>query len=213
MCCTWAARYITPNGRRRILGSFVHGSMADALPLAVGAQVSHPGRQVVSFSGDGGLAMLLGELLTVRTHALPIKVVVFDNSSLGMVRLEMLVAGDPPFGTDHDHVDFAAIAAAMGVHARRVTEPGDLREAARDVFAHDGPALLHVVTTADALEVPTHVTPAEARGFALAVGRTVLSGGVGGLVEMARQNLRNIPHWTYVGARGGVPTGAGVSTA
>lgn len=194
MCCTWAARYLTPNGRRRILGSFVHGSMADALPLAIGAQVSHPGRQVVALCGDGGLAMLLGELLTVRTHRLPLKVVVFDNSSLGMVRLEMLVAGDPPFETDHDQVDYAAIAAAVGFHTRRVTDPGDLEAAVVEFLAHDGPALLDVVTTPDALEVPTHLTAAEARGFALSLGRTVLDGGVGRVVELARQNLRNIPH-------------------
>ena len=108
--------------------------MANALPMAIGAQVSHPGRQVVSLSGDGGLAMLLGELLTVKTHHLPVKVVVFNNSSLGMVRLEMLVAGDPPFETDHDQVDYAAIAAAAGFFTRRVTEPGDLRGAAKAVF-------------------------------------------------------------------------------
>jgi len=193
MTCTWTARYLTPNGRRRLLGSFVHGSMANALPMAIGAQVSNPGRQVVSLSGDGGLGMLMGELLTVKTHNLPVKVVVFNNSSLGMVRLEMLVAGDPPFETDHDQVDFAAIAAGAGFLTRRVIEPGDLRKAAKEVFAHDGPALLDVVTTPDALEVPTHVTPAEARGFALSLGKVVLGGGVGKIAELARLNLRNIP--------------------
>ncbi|GIF23802.1 pyruvate dehydrogenase (quinone) [Actinoplanes tereljensis] len=193
MCCTWAARYLTPNGRRRVLGSFVHGSMANALPMAIGAQVAQPGRQVISFSGDGGLAMLLGELLTVKTHALPTKIVVFNNSSLGMVRLEMLVAGDPPFETDHDAVDYAAIAAPMGFHTRRVTDPADLRAAVAEILAHDGPALLDVVTTKDALEVPSHVTVAEARGFALALGKTVLSGGVGEVLRLAETNVRNIP--------------------
>jgi len=193
MCCTWSARYITPNGQRRLIGSFVHGSMANALPMAIGAQVSHPGRQVVSLSGDGGLAMLLGELLTVKTHQLPIKVVVFNNSSLGMVRLEMLVAGDPPFETDHDPVDYAAIASAAGFLTRRVVEPGDLDAAAAEVFAHEGPALLDVVTTPDALEVPTHITVEEARGFALSLGKIVLDGGIGEAVNMARLNLRNIP--------------------
>jgi pyruvate dehydrogenase (quinone) len=193
MCCTWTARYITPNGRRRLLGSFVHGSMANALPMAVGAQVAHPGRQVISLSGDGGLAMLLGELLTVKTHHLPVKVVVFNNSSLGMVRLEMMVAGDPPFGTDHDQVDFAAIAAGAGFFTWRVTKPGELRDAAQAVFAHDGPALLDVVTTPDALEVPSHITAEEARGFALSLGKMVLGGGVGQVAELARRNVRNIP--------------------
>jgi hypothetical protein len=125
MCCTWTARYLTPNGRRHLLGSFVHGSMANALPMAIGAQISHPGRQVISLSGDGGLAMLLGELLTMKTHRLPIKIVVFNNSSLGMVRLEMMVAGDPPFETDHDPVNYAAIAAAAGFHTKHVTDPAN----------------------------------------------------------------------------------------
>jgi pyruvate dehydrogenase (quinone) len=193
MCCTWTARYIMPNGSRRLLGSWVHGSMANALPMAIGAQVSHPDRQVVSLSGDGGLAMLLGELLTAKTHHLPVKVVVFNNSSLGMVRLEMMAAGDPPFETDHDQVDYAAIAAAAGFHTRRVTEPGDLESAAADVFSHDGPALLDVVTTADALEVPSHIRAEDARGFALTVGKMVLTGGVGELLDIARLNVRNIP--------------------
>jgi pyruvate dehydrogenase (quinone) len=161
--------------------------------MAIGAQVSHPGRQVVSLSGDGGLAMLLGELLTVKTHRLPVKVVVFNNSSLGMVRLEMMVAGDPPFETDHDHVDYGAIAAAAGFYTRHVAEPGDLADAARAVFAHDGPALLDVVTTADALEVPSHITAGEARGFALSLGKVVLTGGVGEVASLARLNVRNIP--------------------
>lgn len=193
MCCTWSARYLTPNGQRRLIGSFAHGSMANALPMAIGAQVSHPGRQVVSLSGDGGLAMLLGELLTVKTHHLPIKVVVFNNSSLDMVRLEMLVAGDPPFETDHDEVDYAAIAAAAGFLTRRVTEPDDLEGAAAEVFAHDGPALLDVVTTPDALEVPSHITLEETKGFALSLGKIVLEGGIGDILHVARLNLRNIP--------------------
>jgi pyruvate dehydrogenase (quinone) len=193
MCCTWMARYLTPNGQRRLIGSFNHGSMANALPMAIGAQLSHPERQVVSVSGDGGLAMLLGELLTVITHHLPVKVVVYNNASLDMVRLEMLVAGDPPFETDHDPVDYAAIASAAGFLTRRVVEPGDLDAAAKEVFAHDGPALLDVVTTPDALEVPTHITVAESKGFALSLTKIALEGGIGELVNMARLNLRNIP--------------------
>jgi pyruvate dehydrogenase (quinone) len=193
MSCTWAARYLTPNGRRRMIGSWVHGSMANALPMAIGAQLAYPGRQVVSLSGDGGLAMLMGELLTVKTHRLPVKVIVFNNSSLGMVRLEMMVAGDPPFETDHDEVDFAAIAAAAGFHTRRVTDPHDLPEAVRDIFSADGPALLDVVTDPDALEVPSHITATEAKGFALAMGKIVLNGGLGEAISLARGNLRNIP--------------------
>ena len=193
MCCTWIARYITPNGRRRLLGSWVHGTMANALPHAIGAQFVDRQRQVISMSGDGGLAMLLGELLTVKTHRLPVKVVVFNNSSLGMVRLEMMVAGDPPFETDHDMVDFAAIARAIGFHAVRVEHPSDVRQGIRDILGHEGPALLDVVTDPNALSVPPHITGAEAKGFALSIGRTVLGGGVGNMLELARTNLRNIP--------------------
>jgi pyruvate dehydrogenase (quinone) len=193
MCCSWIARYITPNGRRKLMGSWVHGSMANALPHAIGAQVVDRERQVISMSGDGGLAMLLGELLTVRTHKLPVKVIVFNNSSLGMVRLEMMVDGEPPFETDHDSVDFAAIARAAGFHAIRVEKPDELRGALRSVLDHDGPALLDVVTDPDALEIPPHITKEEAAGFALSTGRTVLAGGVGQMLHVARSNLRNIP--------------------
>jgi len=193
MDCTWAARYLRPNGRRRMIGSWVHGSMANALPMAVGAQIAFPGRQVVSLSGDGGIAMLLGELLTVKTHRLPVKVVVFNNSSLGMVRLEMLVAGDPPFETDHDLVDYAAIAAGAGFWSRHVTAPDDLAAAVAEFFAVDGPALLDVVTDPNALEVPTHLTADEVKGFASSLTKVVLNGGVKEVVDIARSNLRNIP--------------------
>ncbi|MER7016177.1 pyruvate dehydrogenase [Saccharopolyspora sp. NPDC000359] len=193
MCNVWAARYITPNGRRRVLGSFVHGSMANALPQAIGAQIAEPERQVISMSGDGGLAMLLGDLLSLRTHRLPVKLVVFNNSSLGMVKLEMLVDGLPDFGTDHEHVDFAAIAAAAGIHSTRVEKPGEVREALADALRRPGPALVDVVTDPNALSIPPRITGDQVKGFALAVSRTVLSGGVGKMIQLARSNLRNVP--------------------
>ncbi|MER7076803.1 pyruvate dehydrogenase (quinone) [Saccharopolyspora kobensis] len=193
MCNVWAARYITPNGRRRVLGSFVHGSMANALPQAIGAQIAAPERQVISMSGDGGLAMLLGDLLSLRTHRLPVKVVVFNNSSLGMVKLEMLVDGLPDFGTDHDHVDFAAIAAAAGIYSVRVEKPGEVRDALADALRRPGPALVDVVTDPNALSIPPRITGDQVKGFALAVSRTVLSGGVGKMIQLARSNLRNVP--------------------
>ncbi|SEP52502.1 pyruvate dehydrogenase [Amycolatopsis saalfeldensis] len=193
MCNVWAARYLTPNGRRRLIGSFVHGSMANALPHAIGAQTADPGRQVVAMCGDGGLAMLLGELLTLKTHALPVKAVVFNNSSLGMVKLEMLVDGLPDFGTDHDQVDFAALAKAAGLHSRRVEKPGDVRDGIREILAHDGPAVLDVVTDPNALSIPPNITASQVRGFALAASRTVLGGGVGKMLQLAKSNLRNIP--------------------
>ena len=193
MCNVWAARYITPNGRRRVLGSYKHGSMANALPQAIGAQFAYPDRQVIAMAGDGGLAMLMGELLTLRTYQLPVKVVTFNNASLGMVKLEMLVDGLPDHGTDYDSVDFAAIAAAAGIHSTRVTDPGDVREALMTAFQHPGPALVDVVTDRNALSIPPKLTGSQVKGFALAVSRTVLSGGVGRMVQLARSNLRNIP--------------------
>jgi pyruvate dehydrogenase (quinone) len=193
MCNVWAARYLTPNGRRRVIGSFRHGSMANALPHAVGAHFAYPGRQVVSMSGDGGLSMLMGELLTVREHQVPVKVVVFNNGSLGMIRLEMMVAGYPPFQTDHGPVDYAAIAQASGLRSVRVEKPTDVREAFIDAFRDPRPVLVDVVTDPNALSIPPHITAAQVRGFALAATRTVLDGGVGKMIELARSNLRNIP--------------------
>ncbi|GAA0539372.1 pyruvate dehydrogenase [Saccharopolyspora subtropica] len=193
MCNVWAARYITPNGRRRVLGSFVHGSMANALPQAIGAQIADPDRQVISMSGDGGLSMLLGDLLSLRTHRLPVKVVVFNNSSLGMVKLEMLVDGLPDHGTDYDSVDFAALTAAAGIHSVRVEKPGDVRDALAEALGRPGPALVDVVTDPNALSIPPRITGDQVKGFALAVSRTVLSGGVGKMVQLARSNLRNVP--------------------
>jgi pyruvate dehydrogenase (quinone) len=193
MCNVWAARYITPNGRRRVIGSFRHGSMANALPHAIGAQLAYPGRQVVSMSGDGGLGMLLGELLTVAMYELPVKIVTFNNSSLGMVQLEMLVDGLPDFETGNGTFDYAAIARAAGIHSVRVEKPSDVRAGLAEALAHPGPALVDLVTDPNALSIPPHITARQVRGFALAGGKVVLAGGVGEMVDLARANLRNIP--------------------
>ena len=193
MCNVWAARYVTPNGRRRVLGSWRHGTMANAMPHAIGAQAADPTRQVISMSGDGGLAMLLGELLTVRRSGLPVKTIVFNNSSLGMVKLEMLVEGMPDYGTDHDDVDYAAVAAAMGMRSVRITDPKRLREQLADALAYDGPVLVDVVTDPDALSMPPEISLEQVAGFAKASVRTVLDGGVGKMIDMARANLRNVP--------------------
>ncbi|GAA4768060.1 pyruvate dehydrogenase [Actinomycetospora chibensis] len=193
MCNVWAARYITPTGRRRIVGSFRHGTMANALPHAIGAAVSQPGRQVVSLSGDGGLTMLMGELLTTVEQDLDLTVVAFNNGALGMIRLEMMVAGFPSFQTDHGPADLGAIAAAAGLHAVTVTDPHELRGALRAALDHRGPSLVDVRTDPNALSIPPHVTAEQVRGFALAGMRTVLAGGVGKMVDLARSNLRSIP--------------------
>jgi pyruvate dehydrogenase (quinone) len=193
MCNVWAARYLTPNGRRRVIGSFLHGAMANALPHAIGAQLAYPGRQVISMSGDGGLGMLLGELLTVSMHKLPVKIVVFNNSALGMIRLEMMVDGLPPYQTDNGDVDYAAIARAAGIHAVRIEHPADVRDGLSEALAYPGPSLVDLVTDPNALSMPPHITAAQVKGFALAAGKIVLDGGVGGMLELARANVRNIP--------------------
>ncbi|MBV9918074.1 MAG: pyruvate dehydrogenase [Solirubrobacterales bacterium] len=189
----WAARYLTPNGRRRVIGSFLHGSMANALPYAIGAQLAYPGRQVISMSGDGGLGMLLGELLTLAKHQLPVKVVLFNNRALGMIKLEMMVDGLPDHQTDNGDFDYAAIAQAAGLNGIRIEQPGDVRTGLTEALAHPGPALIDLVTDPHALSMPPHITTAQVKGFALAAGRTVLDGGVGKMVDLARANVRNIP--------------------
>ncbi|GAA4215041.1 pyruvate dehydrogenase [Actinocatenispora rupis] len=193
MCNVWAARYLTPNGKRRIIGSFSHGSMANALPQAIGVQLLDRGRQVVSMSGDGGFAMLMGDFLTLLQYELPVKVVLFDNSSLGMVELEMMVSGLPAHGTANHNPDFAAIARAAGAYGVRVTEPADVRDALREALDTPGPALVDVVTDPNALSLPPKITGEQVSGFALSMSRTVLTGGVGKALKMARSNLRNIP--------------------
>lgn len=189
----WAARYLTPNGRRRVIGSWRHGTMANALPHAIGAQVSHPGRQVVSLNGDGGLAMLLGELLTVKIHKLPLKLVVMNNASLGMVKLEMLVEGIPDYQTDHEPHDFAAIARAIGLDAIRIEDPAQVRDGLADGLSRPGPVLIEVVTDPNALSIPPTITAEQVKGFAIAASKLVVEGGVGRMIDLARSNLRNIP--------------------
>lgn len=193
MCNVWTARYIDPLGTRRLIGSFLHGSMANALPHAIGAQVAFPNRQVISVSGDGGLSMLLGELVTARMYNLPIKVVVFNNSTLGMVKLEMLVNGLPDYGTDVHDVNYAEVANAIGLHGERVTEPSRLRGALQEAFAYNGPALIEVMTDPNALSLPPEIRSGQVIGFATAMSKIVLNRGAGEAVAMATSNMRNIP--------------------
>ncbi|WPO85550.1 ubiquinone-dependent pyruvate dehydrogenase [Herbiconiux sp. KACC 21604] len=185
----WAARYLKMNGSRRLIGSFSHGTMANAVPHAIGAQSAFPERQVVALSGDGGLAMLFGELLTLRQNGLPVKIVVFNNSSLNFVELEMKAAGIVNFGTGLDNPNFADVANALGIHGARVERPGDLEGALRAAFAHDGPALVDVVTARQELSIPPTVTAQQAKGFALYAIRTVLSGNAKELVDLAETNV------------------------
>ena len=190
--CIWAARYLHMNGTRRLIGSFNHGSMANALPHAIGAQASQPGRQVVAMSGDGGLAMLLGELITLRQLQLPVKVVVFNNGALSFVELEMKAAGIVTYGTDLDNPDFAGIARASGLLGIRVDKAGELEGALRQAFGHDGPALVEVRTARHELSLPPKLTYGQIKGFTLYATRTILSGGGAELVELTRTNLREL---------------------
>ncbi|RBY78625.1 pyruvate dehydrogenase [Blastococcus sp. TF02-09] len=193
MCNVWAARYLTPNGRRRVIGSYRHGSMANALPHAIGAQFAAPDRQVISMSGDGGLAMLLGELITVRQHRLPVKIVLFNNASLGMVKLEMMVDGIPDYQTDHEPTNFAAIAQAVGIPSMRVEDPAEVSTTLATGLSQPGPVLMEFVTDANALSIPPAITGEQVRGFALSATKQILGGGVGKMIDLARANLRNIP--------------------
>ncbi|HVH86354.1 MAG TPA: thiamine pyrophosphate-dependent enzyme, partial [Terriglobales bacterium] len=185
----WAARYLTMNGKRRILGSFNHGSMANALPQAIGAQVSYPGRQVVSMSGDGGFSMLMGDLLTLRQHQLPVKLIVFKNDSLAFVELEMKAAGILDFGTDLHEADFAKIAEGAGVLGLSAKKADDVSPMLEEALNFAGPALVEIPVPRQELSMPPTITFEEARGFGLFMLRVVLNGRADELVELAKVNI------------------------
>ena len=185
----WAARYLHMNGRRRLLGSFTHGSMANALPQAIGAQAAFPGRQVISLSGDGGLAMLMGELLSLRQLKLPVKLVVFNNSALGFVELEMKAAGLLDFATDLVNPNFAQLAEAAGLLGRRVEKPEELKPALQEALRHDGPAMVEVIVNRQELSMPPSITAEQVKGFSLYMVRAVLSGRGDEVIDLAKTNL------------------------
>lgn len=188
----WAARYLTMNGRRRLLGSFNHGTMANALSHGIGAAAAYPGRQVVALAGDGGLTMLLGELITLVQNKLPVKVVVFNNSSLNFVELEMKAAGFVNFGTDLENPDFAKLAEALGIRGIRVDNSSGLQAGLAEAFAHDGPALIDVRTARQELSIPPAISAEQVKGFTLYAIRTVLSGRGDQLIDLAKTNIRQI---------------------
>ncbi len=185
----WAARYLTMNGKRRLLGSFNHGSMANALPQAIGAQISYPGRQVVTLSGDGGVSMLMGDLLSLRQLNLPIKMVVFNNGSLGFVELEMKATGFLNHATDLLNPDFTKIAEGAGIFAQHVENPEDLRSALEKAFAHPGPALVDVVVNRQELAMPPSLKLDQIVDFNLYMIKAILNGRGDEIVELARTNL------------------------
>ena len=185
----WAARYLTMNGKRRLLGSFNHGSMANALPQAIGAQVSHPGRQVVSLSGDGGLAMLMGDLLSLQQLQAPVKIIVFKNNSLAFVELEMKAAGILDFGTDLRNPNFAKMAEGAGLLGLTAETPAQVRPMIAQALKYDGPALVEVLVNRQELSMPPTITAEQAKGFSLFALKAVLSGRGEEILDLAKINL------------------------
>jgi pyruvate dehydrogenase (quinone) len=185
----WAARYLKMNGRRRLLGSFNHGSMANALPQAIGAQISHPGRQVITLSGDGGVSMLMGDLLSLRQLNLPVKIVVFNNGSLGFVELEMKATGFLSHATDLVNPDFAKIAEGTGILGLHVDDPEKVRPALEQAFAHDGPALVDIAVNRQELAMPPSLKLDQVVDFNLYMIKAILNGRGDEIVDLARTNL------------------------
>jgi pyruvate dehydrogenase (quinone) len=185
----WAARYLRMNGKRRLLGSLIHGSMANALPQAIGAQAAYPGRQVISLSGDGGLAMLLGDILTLKQLNLPVKLVVFNNSTLGFVELEMKAAGLIDYGTNLVNPNFALLAKSACILGVRVEGPENLRQALEYAFAHEGPALVEVIVNRQELSMPPTISAEQALGFSLYMLRAVMNGRGDEVIDLAITNF------------------------
>ena len=185
----WAARYLAMNGKRRLIGSFWHGSMANALAQTIGAQTAFPGRQVISLSGDGGFAMLMGDFLSLAQLRLPVKVVVFNNGALGFIELEQKSSGFLATGTDLENPNFAAMAEAVGVRGIRLEDPAEVKDGIAAAFAHDGPVLVDAVVNRTELAMPPSITLEMAKGFSLYMVKAVMSGRGDELIDLARTNL------------------------
>jgi len=185
----WAARYLAMNGRRRLIGSFWHGSMANAMAQAIGAQAEFPGRQVISLSGDGGFTMLMGDFLTLVQHNLPAKIVVFNNGSLGFIEIEQKSSGFLDTGTSLKNPNFAAMAEAVGIRGIRLENPGEVERGIADALAHDGPVLVDAVVSRMVLPIPPSITVEMAKGFSLYMLKAVMGGRGDDLVDLARANL------------------------
>ena len=189
MTAVWAARYLHMTEKRRLIGSFNHGSMANAMPQAIGAQLTYPKRQVISMSGDGGFTMLMGDLLTLAQYELPIKLIVYNNSTLGMVKLEMRVAGYQDFGVDVKNPSFAKLAEAVGIRGFRVEDPANLEASLKAALGHDGPALVDVVTDPNVLALPPKIDAKETIGYSLYLAKQTLDGRLFESLEELKGNL------------------------
>ncbi len=192
MCCVWAARYIDGTSEREMLGSFNHGSMANAMPQAIGAALAHPHQQVIAFCGDGGISMMLGDLMTIVQYQLPVKIIVFNNRSLGMVKLEMEVAGIPDLETDMLNPDFIKIAEAMGMLGIGIDDPDDVKSGLEKAFMHEGPVLVSIQTDPNALAMPPKLEFDQVKGFALYMGKMMLSGRMDEVFKIISSNYKHL---------------------
>ena len=192
MCCVWAARYIDGTAERKMLGSFNHGSMANAMPQAIGAAFACPDKQVIAFCGDGGLSMMMGDLMTIVQYNLPVKIVLFNNRSLGMVKLEIEVAGIPDVETDMLNPDFVKLAEAMGMYGILINNPADVRSALEKTFLQDGPALITIQTDPNALAMPPKMEFDQMKGFAFYMGKMMLSGRVDEVFKIIKSNYKHL---------------------
>ncbi|NCD71441.1 thiamine pyrophosphate-dependent enzyme [Mucilaginibacter agri] len=192
MCCVWGARYIHATGKRTMIGSFNHGSMANAMPQAIGAALTCPDRQVIAMCGDGGISMLLGDLATISQYQLPVKIVVFNNRSLGMVKLEMEVAGLPDYQTDMHNPDFALVAQAMGIKGVTVNDPEMVEQALREALMFNGPVLLNVMTDPNALAMPPKIEFEQVKGMALSMSKLILNGQMDEVLSTVKANYKHI---------------------
>jgi len=192
MSCVWGARFLQATGKRELLGSFNHGSMANAMPQAIGAALARPHQQVIALCGDGGLSMLLGDLATIVQYQLPIKLIVFDNRSLGMVKLEMEVAGLPDWQTDMYNPDFVAVAKAMGMKGLYVNEPQQVEDILKEALAHEGPVLVHAKTNPDSLAMPPKIEFSQMKGYAVTMGKLILSGRLDEVWDTVKSNYKHL---------------------
>jgi pyruvate dehydrogenase (quinone) len=192
MCCVWAARYIDGTGERKMLGSFNHGSMANAMPQAIGAALACPGKQVIAFCGDGGLSMMLGDLMTIIQYKLPVKIIVFNNRTLGMVKLEMEVAGIPDLETEMMNPDFAKIAEGMGMPGITIIDPGEVKPGLEKAFLLEGPVLVTIQTDPNALAMPPKLEFGQMKGLTLYMGKMMLSGRMDEVFNIISSNYKHL---------------------
>ena len=190
MSAVWAARYLKAGKNRYLTGSFNHGSMANAMPMAMGAGLSFPDRQVIAFCGDGGISMLLGDLMTISQYEIPVKIIIFNNRTLGMVKLEMRVEGYVDWNTDMVNPDFVKLAESMNIAAWEARESKDVEAALSNGFKHDGPAIINIFTDPNALAMPPSLTFEQMKGFAKSMSKMMLNGNFAEIVDTTKSDMK-----------------------